>query len=78
MYKVSLFDCAGEFCSFDCATFPEAVRCAIRLDAWPGKVLQVSNLDRCDIDTLGLTEDEEEALSVALDAATKYLAGDVR
>ena len=65
-YAVGVYDCAGEFAVETLATFDETVTLAARWRReYPGKVVCVSNLDRCDYDTNGLTEDERDALDEA-------------
>lgn len=67
MYSVNVYDQAGEFDSTNCATFEIALAMAQeRQRQYPRKVVQVFNLDRCDYDTNGLTEDERDALDEVL------------
>lgn len=63
-YVVSAFDCAGEF---DTAESPDFAECLLNVVGmtlrYPGKVVMVSNSNRCDYDSSGLSEDEEEQIS---------------
>ena len=67
MYSVNVYDQAGEFDSTKCATFDVALAMAQeRQRQYPRKVVEVFNLDRCDYDTNGLTEEERDALDEVL------------
>jgi hypothetical protein len=63
-YSVNVYDCAGEYRSTEVPDFTAALAIYVASRArYPGKVVLVSNLDRCDYDTDGLTEDEREAVN---------------
>lgn len=63
-YVVSTNDCAGQFDAVRVDSFEAALTAAREFKRlYPAKVVQVSNFDRCDIDTDGLTDDEREAVS---------------
>lgn len=62
-YVVKVFDRAGEFDEIECASLYDLL-VAVK-DArvrYPHKVVSAFNIDRCDCDTDGLTEDEREAV----------------
>lgn len=62
-YAVNVYDCAGQYRETRCAGFPEALAVHREERAkFPGKVVLAFNLDRCDVNTDGLTEEEREAL----------------
>lgn len=62
-YAVGVYDRAGEFERIECDGFGDVLRTvAAKRAAYPGKVVEAFNLDRCDYDTNGLTEDQREAL----------------
>jgi hypothetical protein len=66
-YDVSVNDCAGEYLSRTVAEFSAALALYVAFRAkYPGKVVLVSNLDRCDYNTDGLTEDEQDAIDSVL------------
>ena len=63
MYSVNVYDRAGEFERNECGSFELALAVVReKRRAYPEKVVKVFNLDRCDYDTDGLTEDEREAV----------------
>ena len=65
-YKVVVADVAGEFDWFELGEFDEVPALVARLRAkYPDKIVQAFNLDRCDYDTNGLTEDERDAIDAA-------------
>lgn len=65
-YVVSVFDRAGEFDTAESSSFAQCLLdVAAMTNAYPGKVVMVSNLDRCDYDASGLTEDEIDAIGEA-------------
>lgn len=70
MYSVHFYDRAGEFDFDDAEDF---AGCLLLVAAfarkYPDKVVRVSNLDRCDYDTNGLTDGEREAIDDAIDLA---------
>lgn len=62
-YSITLADPAGVFATYDTNDFPGCIRMVVALARqYPDKVLTVCNLDRCDLGTNGLTEDERDAL----------------
>lgn len=66
-YSVNVYDCAGQFSKTECSSFQGAYLAAVAAKAlYPGKAVCVFNLDRCDYNTDGLTEDEAEALNDAV------------
>ena len=63
MYEVALFDCAGRYREWYCADFDAALNVARGAQTkWPDKHVCVFNNEKCDYDTNGLTEEEQEAL----------------
>ena len=71
-YHVSVNDCAGLFCEQKVDGFEACVALVVEFTRkYPGKVVCPSNLDRCDYDTDGLTEDERDALDEATFAAVR-------
>lgn len=62
-YSVGVYDCAGEYSTTSCTDFAHLLAVvALMRRLYPGKVVQAFNLDRCDYDTNGLTEDERDAV----------------
>lgn len=62
-YVVSVFDCAGEFDTVGALDFAQCLRTVAEMSArYPGKVVHASNLDRCDYDADGLSDDERDAI----------------
>jgi hypothetical protein len=66
-YSVGVYDCAGEFTTREVDTFEECLSVVAEFSRlYPDKVVCAANLDRCDYDTDGLTEDEREAIELVV------------
>jgi hypothetical protein len=62
-YTVNVYDCAGEYHSVEVSDFAAALaRYGEFSSKYTGKFVQVFNLDRCDYNADGLTEDERDAI----------------
>ncbi len=63
-YQIILYDCAGEFCSWDYETFEDAIAVYPKIKKlYPKKVIRVFNRDKCDLNFNGLTDEERNILN---------------
>ena len=63
-YLLTVADRAGVFQERNFATFGEVLAATQEARAkWPRKLVMVCNVDQCDVDSDGLTDDEREAVS---------------
>lgn len=63
-YCVTVYDCAGEYSSTSRTDFAHVLHVyAMMRRSYPDKVVQAFNIDRCDYDSDGLTEDERDAIA---------------
>ena len=66
MYQVLVADRGGVFREHEYGDFAEALAAASRFHGeYPAKAVRVSNLDRCDVDSDGLTDEEHVAVMEA-------------